>query len=152
MMMLSPFLIIIFFSPSLTVPPAPLSQCQLAPNSTKHNAFRVVCRPGFDGGLPQTFVIEVRPKFGSAGGQNLIIEHTSDISDFIVTGLTPATLYVAQISAVNAKGRSDQVRMEVMTKDRPINLSDIKYSYSAGEWSLSQGLCSAQENWQFRHE
>ncbi len=47
-----------------------------------------------------------------------------------MSGLSSTTLYLLEVYAVNAKGRSDAVRMEVRTARK---LSEVKFSYSAGE-------------------
>lgn len=63
------------------------------------------CTDGFDGGLPQEFVMEVY----DAVTQNLVTNVTSRVPVFTVNGLESGLGFDISLYAANAKGRSDPV-------------------------------------------
>lgn len=85
------------------------------------------CIEGFNGGLAQSFMLEVRdmstqvnlrPKFPCGEflpnihfifpfAQEIRANFTSPLARFAVSNLHPGSLYIASIYAFNAKGRSD---------------------------------------------
>jgi hypothetical protein len=74
-------------------------------NSSTHSFF-ISCTEGFNGGLPQTFLAEVR----DASTQELATNATSHSAPrFFLGGLRPGTSYRAFIFSINAKGRSEPV-------------------------------------------
>jgi len=84
-------------------------------NSSTHS-FSVVCSEGFNGGLPQTFVLEVR----DTATQELAVNATSPSAPrFMLGGLRPGTSYRAFVFSVNAKGRSEPVVLHANTLRLP---------------------------------
>ncbi|XP_049788498.1 uncharacterized protein LOC126191595 [Schistocerca nitens] len=100
--------------------PFPVRNCSLW-NQTA-SSVEVVCQPGFDGGLPQHFVLELHAApasraggaSSSSGGARLNLT-TSDFPSFVLTDLEPDLTFWAAIYAVNAKGRSVPVLIEEIT-------------------------------------
>ena len=66
---------------------------------------RILCEPGFNGGLKQTFTLEIRetdtPRMLSGLAGNMTGRNRPD---FMLTGLIPNTGYMISVYAVNAKG------------------------------------------------
>ncbi|KAK6635754.1 hypothetical protein RUM44_001008 [Polyplax serrata] len=89
--------------------PDPLSNCSIA-NQTM-DIFLVECSEGFDGGLPQEFVMEV---FDSVT-QNLVVNVTSKIPVFNVHNLESNTGFDITLYAINAKGHSEVTYLKVLT-------------------------------------
>lgn len=91
--------------------PSMLQNCTLY-NQTS-NSFQVDCLEGFDGGLPQNFLMEVlelpslRPR--------LNITSYRIPPTFTARGLDEGTSYRILLYAVNAKGRSDASVLEPVT-------------------------------------
>jgi len=66
---------------------------------------------GFDGGLPQEFVMEVY----DAATLNLVTNVTSRVPTFTVNGLESGLGFDISLYAANAKGRSDSVALHAFT-------------------------------------
>ncbi len=122
------------------MPPAPPQDCRISNGSA--DALRVRCRPGFDGGLPQTFLLEVkRANYVSdedGAGGSLLSRSRASRPDFVFSGLVPGTEYSIEVSAVNAKGRSKAVRLMARTMMRVAGRrvqggGDTTFSYGAGK-------------------
>ena len=94
--------------------PDPVHNCTVQ-NQTL-STIHVVCAPGFDGGLPQIFTMEVMDE-----ATNFVVANTtnSQASRFTVTGLRPGTGYLVSISSANAKGRSDITKISAFTIKQP---------------------------------
>lgn len=94
-------------------------------NCTVHNqtlsTLHVVCAPGFDGGLPQLFTMEV-----TDAATNFVVANTtnSQAPRFTVTGLRPGTGYIVTISSANGKGRSDVTKIEAFTAKQPERMTE----------------------------
>lgn len=73
--------------------------------------FLVECTEGFDGGLPQEFVMEV---FDSQT-QTLVVNVTSKFPVFDVHSLESNVGFDISLYAVNAKGHSDITYLKVLT-------------------------------------
>lgn len=73
------------------------------------------CAEGFNGGLPQSFVLEVREVGSLAVAANL----TSPLPRFTVHGLDPGQDYQASVFAYNVKGRSEPVVLQTTTLRLP---------------------------------
>ncbi|XP_015924964.1 nephrin [Parasteatoda tepidariorum] len=87
-------------------PPDPLRNCVIA-NRTQ-NWILVECEPGYNGGLPQKFHLDV---YNSAV-DHLHFNLTNDeYPTFSVTKLSPNTPFVLVASASNEKGRSNSVAL-----------------------------------------
>lgn len=115
---------------SAVVPSAPLD-CHVV--NTTWDSILVRCRAGFDGGLPQTFVCEAR----HAGSGDLAANRSTargDRPEFALAGVAPAADFRIDVYSVNAKGRSEVVRLAARTRPRMNAPADgvVKYSYSAG--------------------
>jgi hypothetical protein len=61
------------------------------------------CSEGFNGGLQQQFMLEVR----DMQTNELRANYSSPIPRFTVNSLMPSTIYLAAVFAYNTKGRSD---------------------------------------------
>lgn len=72
-------------------------------SNTSTNSFSVRCAEGFNGGLPQSFLLEVR----ESNSQELRANMTSPVPRFSVSHLDSGALYQACIYAYNDKGRSE---------------------------------------------
>ncbi|XP_049768069.1 hemicentin-2-like [Schistocerca cancellata] len=88
--------------------PFPVRNCSLS-NQTA-SSVEVWCQAGFDGGLPQTFVLELFS--GSAPRYNLT---AADAPVFLLADLEPEVTFRVAVFAVNAKGRSPAVLIEEIT-------------------------------------
>ncbi|XP_044729672.1 protein turtle-like [Chrysoperla carnea] len=92
-------------------------------------SFAVRCNEGFNGGLPQSFMLEVR----ESHTQEMRANMTSPVARFNVTnGLEPGAHYQAAVYAYNPKGKAEPVILQAATlrlpekqltseKDRPRN-------------------------------
>ena len=90
------------------------------------NGVIIQCQAGFDGGLPQTFLLEVRHN----GAELVANQSVTSRPRFKVDGLAPNTIFTMDVYALNAKGRSKPVRLKTQT--RKVH-ADVKYSFSAGK-------------------
>jgi len=88
----------------------------------------VSCSPSFDGGLPQTFVLEIR----HAISLKLVSKEEKSKPYFHITHLPPETKLSLHLYAYNAKGNSTAVGLETITGKNPHQTQDVKYSFSAG--------------------
>ena len=83
--------------------PEPVTNCTVA--SSSYSTMRILCEPGFNGGLKQTFTLEIRetdtPRMTSGLAGNMTGRNRPD---FMLTGLIPNTGYMISVYAVNAKG------------------------------------------------
>ncbi|KAK8402382.1 hypothetical protein O3P69_000656 [Scylla paramamosain] len=87
-------------------PPDPPKNCTIANRTT--DTIWVDCTAGFDGGLPQTFYMEVYDSTTGALHSN----HSSAEPVFLVTALRPGLSFLLVTYAANAKGRSDLAQLE----------------------------------------
>ncbi|KAK9884228.1 hypothetical protein WA026_005177 [Henosepilachna vigintioctopunctata] len=110
--------------------PFAVRNCSMA-NQTA-SAVEVYCLPGFDGGLPQYFVLELY----SENSRKPIYNITSYIEPFFsLEHLEPYITFKVAIFAVNAKGRSQAVTLEGTT------FGDVeKHIANDGELPFSQVL------------
>ncbi|XP_069186105.1 uncharacterized protein [Procambarus clarkii] len=79
------------------------------PNHPYTASLSITCLEGFDGGLPQHFLMEVWQQ------GDLIANMTSEYPEWVVTDLRAGVGVSLRVSAHNARGRSDQLVMEVHT-------------------------------------
>lgn len=91
-------------------PPATLRNC-LVTNQTI-DSLLVQCEQGYDGGLAQTFHLEVYASTDEHLTTNI---STVDSPVFLVTDLQMATSYILVLYAANAKGRSNSVAIVAAT-------------------------------------
>lgn len=87
--------------------------CTISNSST--NSFSVKCTEGFNGGLPQTFLLEVR----ETNSQELKANLSSPVPRFSVTNLDSGALYQACVYAYNDKGRSEPLVVQAGTVRSP---------------------------------
>ncbi|XP_069962130.1 neural cell adhesion molecule 2 isoform X2 [Bactrocera oleae] len=84
----------------------------------------ISCIEGFNGGLPQLFVMEVRNMYS----KELYVNKTSSHPRFTLTTLIPGNPYMLSIFASNLKGRSDATILNVdviKTVDTSLNAGQV---------------------------
>ncbi|XP_042863217.1 uncharacterized protein LOC122247738 [Penaeus japonicus] len=91
------------------VRPDPPKNCSIANRTT--DTIEVECTAGFDGGLPQTFFMEVYDSSTSALHRNL----SSSEPVFVLTSLRPGLAFLMVTYAANSKGRSASFKLETFT-------------------------------------
>ncbi|XP_037776742.1 hemicentin-1-like [Penaeus monodon] len=89
--------------------PDPPKNCSIANRTT--DMIEVECTAGFDGGLPQTFFMEVYDSSTSALHRNL----SSSEPVFVLTSLRPGLAFLMVTYAANSKGRSASFKLETFT-------------------------------------
>ena len=102
------------------------------PDSNDGISVEVSCSPSFDGGLPQTFVLEIR----HAISLKLVSKEEKSKPYFRITHLPPETKLSLHLYAYNAKGNSTAVGLETITGKNPHQTQDVKYSFSAGNLKM----------------
>ena len=126
--------------------PDPLSNCSVSHQSSE--SLQIGCNEGFSGGLPQNFLLEIFAidvvAANTAGSQEtaslrpssslpeLKTNQTSMKPVFIVRGLDPDTAYMAHVTAVNAKGRSEPFAVRIVTLRPPETQKNIGPGKSEG--------------------
>ncbi|XP_069178534.1 uncharacterized protein [Procambarus clarkii] len=100
--------------------PDPVHNCS-AYNLTV-SVVNVRCVAGFDGGLPQTFVLELyEPR-----SNRLLANVTNKVPTFAVPGLASGVAFMGVIYSTNEKGRGEMVSLQVYTvKDMPERPLDV---------------------------
>ena len=124
--------LIIIFSFSHKGPPEPVFNCTVSNHST--DAVLIVCQPGFHGGLPQNFSIDFYEDANSsstAGGagdrsSRLILHQLFSEPVFLLSSLKTNMRYKAFIGSFNAKGKSDDVVVEISTMKEPERQLEVK--------------------------
>lgn len=86
--------------------PFPVRNCSLS-NQTS-SSVEVACVPGFDGGLPQHFVLELYTSTSAVPRYNI----TALEPHFLLIDLEPDVTFRIVVFAVNAKGRSAGISTE----------------------------------------
>ncbi|GFQ76969.1 fibronectin type-III domain-containing protein [Trichonephila clavata] len=95
---------------------APESPRDCAVTNQSSHSLSVECEPGYDGGLSQTFHLEL---------YNSVVEHLAanltrtDIPAFKVHALPPGTAFVLVLYASNGKGKSNSVALMASTLPPP---------------------------------
>lgn len=89
--------------------PFPVKNCSLW-NQTS-SSVEISCLPGFDGGLPQRFLLELYTATSGSPRYNM----TATEPRFLLTDLEPDVTFRMVVFAVNAKGRSHGVVLEEVT-------------------------------------
>ncbi|KAJ9597409.1 hypothetical protein L9F63_011730, partial [Diploptera punctata] len=90
--------------------PFPVRNCTLS-NQTS-NSVEVSCQPGFDGGLPQYFLLELYSADSGVPRYNLT---SSEHPTFFLANLEPDVTFRIAVFAVNSKGRSAGIVLEEVT-------------------------------------
>jgi len=90
--------------------PDPVTNCSVR-NQT-YSTLYVSCLKGFDGGLPQAFMLEVMD-----AKTGFMVANTTNARSpsFAVTGLRPGTGYVVAVHSYNAKGAATPARVHAFT-------------------------------------
>ncbi|XP_049305880.1 hemicentin-2-like isoform X2 [Bactrocera dorsalis] len=107
---------------SKTGRPEQVHNCSVANISVLSLA--ISCIEGFNGGLPQLFVMEVRNMYS----KELYVNKTSSYPRFTLTTLIPGNPYILSIFAWNLKGRSDATVLNVdviKTLDTSLNAGQV---------------------------
>ncbi|XP_066995324.2 neural cell adhesion molecule 2 [Anabrus simplex] len=91
--------------------PFPLANCSVV-NQTS-DSLHVECLESFDGGLPQSFLMEVLELPGRRPRYNVTVARAPPVFDLY--GLEAGTSYQVNLYAVNAKGRSEPYVIEPVT-------------------------------------
>ena len=97
--------------------PDPVSNCTVA--SSSYSTMRIHCEPGFNGGLKQTFNLEIRAtEQSSSTKRSQTVQNLTGRSrpDFVLTGLIPDTGYTISVYALNPKGQSDRMVLQAYTQ------------------------------------
>lgn len=146
-------------SPFLFIPPRdvidkpdPVSNCSVSHQSSE--SLQIACSEGFSGGLPQNFLLEIFTADGALAGsapaaqqetssqrpylpaELKTFNQTSMKPVFIVRGLDADTTYVGQVTAVNAKGRSESFVVRVVTLRLPETQKNVGPGKSEGTISF----------------
>ncbi|XP_050691470.1 nephrin-like [Eriocheir sinensis] len=69
------------------------------------------CVAGFDGGLPQKFLLQLRYH----GQKRMLANLTSEVPHFTVSGIPPGRVLVGTVWAYNTKGRGEPVALRLFT-------------------------------------
>ncbi|BES99165.1 CD80-like C2-set immunoglobulin domain [Nesidiocoris tenuis] len=94
--------------------PDPVHNCSVA--NASMSSFSIRCLEGFNGGIPQQFLLEVRDP---AAGGALTANMTSTLPRFQVLGMLPSMNYEAFVFSFNSKGRGDPVQLSAATLRLP---------------------------------
>ena len=90
-------------------PPSPPTDCMVLNQTTDH--LHVECKPGFDGGLQQVFLLDVVDVLN-----NVILANVSSPRPlFTITGLNPGRDLKLVIYSQNRNGKSPTVTLEGFT-------------------------------------
>ncbi|KAL0269902.1 UNVERIFIED_CONTAM: hypothetical protein PYX00_007485 [Menopon gallinae] len=93
--------------------PDPVNNCTVA--NISMTSFSLKCAEGFNGGLPQSFILEVL----EINTQQLKANITSLFPRFSVIGLEPGAQYHALVYSFNPKGKSDPLVVQASTLRLP---------------------------------
>ena len=104
----------------LTGPPEPVFNCTVSNHSSE--AVLITCQAGFHGGLPQNFSLH----FYDDNSSRVVLQKTLNEPIFLLSGLKSNTRYKASISSVNAKGKSEDVLIEISTHKEPERQLEVK--------------------------
>ena len=104
--------------------PDPVHNCSVWHEASAEGVV-VACEPGWNGGMKQTFSLEVRE---SADEEALAALTSQPIPHFIVTGLLPGTEYLLAVSANNSQGLAPIVNLNYVT---PIDIAEKRLSADA---------------------
>ncbi|XP_031624769.1 neural cell adhesion molecule 2 isoform X1 [Contarinia nasturtii] len=91
--------------------PFPMQNCSVSNQSS--DSLQVECEPGFDGGLPQQFLLELVEMPALRLARNLSLQR-SPVA-FYIDNLEPGSSYRIILFAVNAKGRSEPTIIDDIT-------------------------------------
>ena len=106
-------------------PPEPAFNCSVWNNATAAGSVVVSCQAGWDGGLQQTFTLEIRKH---SMGRVIAALRDYPSPHFTVTGLAPGTEYQMSIYASNSQGDAEPVSLIHLT---PIDIAEKRLSADA---------------------
>ncbi|XKL60725.1 hypothetical protein PGB90_007782 [Kerria lacca] len=89
-------------------------------------SFYIECKEGYNGGMPQTFYLEVKSESG------IEVNVSSSVPRFPVLGLEAKTNYRINVYSMNMKGHSEPINMTVYTLnnlEQILNLKEAKKAY-----------------------
>ncbi|MPC09082.1 Cell adhesion molecule 1 [Portunus trituberculatus] len=99
--------------------PDPVHNCSMF--NLSMSKVNVRCVAGFDGGLPQDFLLQLRYH----GQKRVLANVTSKVPRFSVTGIPPGRVLVGAVWAYNNKGRGEPVTIRLFTlKDQAEKRTD----------------------------
>lgn len=98
--------------------------CTLSNHSS--DAILIACQPGFHGGLPQNFSLDFYEDGNSPGGGRLVLHQLFSEPIFLLASLKTNMRYKASIVSINAKGRSEEVIVEISTVKEPERQLEVK--------------------------
>ncbi|XP_053680784.1 neural cell adhesion molecule 2 [Anopheles nili] len=104
--------------------PDPLSNCTIL-NQT-FDMLQIECLEGYDGGLPQDFLIELYV----IGSRQQMASIKSKSPSFDLKGLEPGVGYNIILTAKNSKGSSDPTYLQAFTLKNPEKQTDLSLVYS----------------------
>ncbi|XP_064470696.1 hemicentin-2-like [Ornithodoros turicata] len=116
-----------FFTIIPAGPPDPVQNCSMS-NQTE-DSIALVCTEGYDGGLTQSFRMELHDTMHRMLRGNVTVESSPS---FVARGLPPGTSFVAAVYAVNSRGRSPPTVLIVNTLAAPVSLTRKE-----GLWQLN---------------
>ena len=99
------------FDVSLTSTGKPVAPANCSVHNQTADSVRVDCQEAFDGGLQQTFGLELIDR----DTRTLRYALNNSRPTFTVYGLEPETAFLLHIFALNAKGRSHEITLEATT-------------------------------------
>ena len=114
-------------------PPEPVFNCSVWNNATAAGSVVVSCQSGWDGGLQQSFSLEIRK---NTMGRVVASLRNHQSPYFTVTGLAPGTEYHMTIIASNSQGDSEAYSLFHLT---PIDIAEKRLSADAANGSQSAG-------------
>ena len=106
--------------------PDAVTNCSVLHQSSE--SLQISCSEGFSGGLPQNFLLEIFAVEDNA----LLTNISNSRPTFTIRALHPDTQYVVQVTAVNAKGRSDALTVSLLTLRLPETQKNIGSVKSEG--------------------
>ncbi|XP_052863165.1 nephrin-like [Anopheles cruzii] len=104
--------------------PDPLSNCSIL-NQT-FDMLQIECLEGFDGGLPQDFLVELYV----IGNRQLMASIKSKSPAFELKGLEAGVGYNVILTAKNSKGSSDPTYLQAFTLKNPEKQTDLSLVYA----------------------
>lgn len=98
------------------------------------DAILIACQAGFHGGLPQNFSLHFYEESNSSG--RLVVHQIFAEPIFLLSSLKTNMRYKASIASVNAKGKSEDVVVEISTLKEPERQLEVKPGKSTGSISF----------------
>ena len=105
-------------------PPEPVFNCTVSNHS--NDGVMIACQAGFHGGLPQNFSLLFYDESSSPPQQPLVHKTALNEPVFVVRHLKSNARYKATLSSTNAKGKSDDVVVDVSTHKEPERQLEVK--------------------------